>query len=89
MGCSTGVFFNLWSACQCSLGNTTLPTFGAWESACQNNSLNITASTDKNLDIPSWAFASVSSNSTFMLDNALASAFSSLRCSIPFLSDPL
>lgn len=78
------VFFNLWGACLLSQTNTSnLPTFGDWASNCTNRSINLTVGSPNNsVHVPSWAFASVSGNSTFNVDEALSGAFKSLL--IPF-----
>ncbi|KAF8233346.1 hypothetical protein L208DRAFT_893021 [Tricholoma matsutake] len=70
------VFFNLWGACLLSQTNTSnLPTFGDWASNCTNRSINLTVGSPNNsVHVPSWAFASVSGNSTFNVDEALSVA---------------
>ncbi|RDB15614.1 hypothetical protein Hypma_004059 [Hypsizygus marmoreus] len=66
------VFFNMWSACLLTEGNTTLPLFNAWGAQCRTDSLNVTDgySSKNNVEIPEWAFIAVTSDSKF--DSATA-----------------
>jgi hypothetical protein len=68
--------------------NGTIPVIDDWGSECKNKSLMLSVGNpDKNnIDIPSWAFATVPSGSTFNVDAALSGA-STNHLHLSFLPD--
>src|ERR1700733_13243814 len=68
---STLIFFNIWSACCYSTGNTTLPNYTQWMQSCKTNSINMDSSTKLGINVPSWAELLVPGNTTFDLQKAV------------------
>ncbi|KAF8893627.1 hypothetical protein BD779DRAFT_1062965 [Infundibulicybe gibba] len=61
------IFFNVWSACLFSDGNSTLPISDQWKSECNQKSINFTDGYVhmEQFDVPSWAFVPLPQNATF------------------------
>ncbi|KAK2464773.1 hypothetical protein APHAL10511_003191 [Amanita phalloides] len=69
------IFFNLWSACLLSAGNSILPRFDHWSRSCDLHSLNINTSPPNvyAIPLPPWAQMPKPNptNTTFDVGNAI------------------
>jgi hypothetical protein len=83
---SNVIFFNLWSACLLSKGNSVLPTFDQWSQCCSSNSLNINNPPFPGINaiaLPPWATMTKPNlpNTTFDVGAAIMSKSFPCHCS--------
>lgn len=75
---STNVYFNVWSACLMSQGNTSsMWSSASWVEECRGKSLDVVSSNFKTDDgstpqIPSWAYLQMPTNASFDILEAIS-----------------